>query len=57
MNKHLENLKDYFENTSQEEIDKDYEEIEYLNDLGPNVLEYADFVKNYCVNKKYLDIY
>ena len=57
MNKHLEYLKDYFENTSQEEIDKDYEEIEYLNDLGPNVLEYADFVKNYCVNKKYLDIY
>ena len=44
MNKHLENLKEYFENTPQEEIDKEWEEIESLNDLGPDVLEYADFV-------------
>ena len=42
----LENLKEYFENTPQEEIDKEWKEIESFNDLGPDVLEYAEFYKN-----------
>ena len=39
-------LKKYFEETPQEELDKEWKEIEPLNDIGPNVLEYADKIKN-----------
>ena len=35
-------LKKYFEETSQEELDKEWKEIEPLNDIGPDVLEYAN---------------
>lgn len=37
----LESLKTYFENTPKEVLDKEWEEIEYLNDIGPDVIEYA----------------
>ena len=30
-------LKEYFENTSQEQLDKDWKEIEPLNKIGPDV--------------------
>lgn len=36
------NLKKYFEETPQEELDKEWKEIEPLNDIGPDVLEYAN---------------
>ena len=39
-------LKKYFEETPQEELDKEWKEIEPLNDIGPDVLEYADKIKN-----------
>ena len=39
-------LKKHFEETSQEELDKEWKEIEPLNDIGPDVLEYADKIKN-----------
>ena len=32
-----EQLKDYFSNTPQEQLDKDWEELKYLNELGPEV--------------------
>ena len=35
-------LKKYFEETPQEELDKEWKEIEPLNDIGPYVLEYAN---------------
>ena len=35
-------LKKYFEETPQEELDKEWKEIEPLNDIGPDVLEYAN---------------
>ena len=41
----LESLKNYFKNTPKEELDKDWKEIEYLNEIGPDVFEYAEFVK------------
>ena len=39
------NLKTYLENTSQEVLEKEWKELEYLNEIGPDVLEYASFVK------------
>lgn len=47
MGKLLENLKNYFENTPKDEIEKHLAEIEYLNDIGPDVLEYAEELKKY----------
>lgn len=38
-------LKDYFENTPKEVLDNDWKEIEYLNEIGPDVIEYAEFVR------------
>lgn len=41
----FESLKDYFENTPKEILDNDWKEMEYLNEIGPDVIEYAKFVK------------
>lgn len=41
----FESLKDYFENTPKDVIEKDWREIEYLNEIGPDVIEYAEFVR------------
>ena len=38
----FESLKNYFENTPKEVLDN---EIKYLNEIGPDVIEYAKFVK------------
>ena len=42
----FESLKDYFENTPKDVIEKDWREIEYLNEIGPDVIEYARYVKD-----------
>lgn len=42
-------LKDYFENTPQEVLDKDLKEIEHLNNIGPDVMEYAESVKKHLL--------
>ena len=39
-------LKKHFEETPQKELDKEWKEMEPLNDIGPDVLEYADKIKN-----------
>ena len=41
----VESLKYYFENTPKEVLDNDWKEIEYLNEIGPDVIEYAKYVK------------
>ncbi len=41
----FESLKKYFENTPKEILDNDWKEIKYLNEIGPDVIEYAKFVK------------
>lgn len=46
----LESLKKYFENTPPNIIEKDWKEVEYLNEMGPDVITYAEFIK------KYLDV-
>ena len=41
-----EQLKDYFNNTPQEQLDKDWEELKYWNEIGPEVDEYIKSVIN-----------
>ena len=42
----FESLKDYFENTPKDVLDNDWKEIEKLNEIGPDVIEYARYVKS-----------
>ena len=41
----FERLKYYFENTPKDVIYNDWREIEHLNKIGPDVIEYAEFVR------------
>lgn len=41
----IENLKDYFNNTSKEQLIKDWKAISELNTIGPDVIEWAAQVK------------
>jgi hypothetical protein len=43
----LESLKKYFENTPQDILDNEWKEIEELNEIGPDVIEYAEYVKSH----------
>lgn len=42
----LEQIQDYFKNTSKEQIEKDWEEIKSWNNIGPTVDEYLESVMN-----------
>ena len=42
----FESLKDYFENTPKGVLDNDWKEVENLNEIGPDVIEYARHVKD-----------
>lgn len=39
-------LKEYFENTPQEQLDKDFQAIEKYNHIGPDVLEYFEHIED-----------
>lgn len=43
----LESLKHYFEHTPPEVIEKDWNEVSYLNEIGPDAIEYAEYVRKY----------
>lgn len=43
----LESLKYYFEHTPPEVIEKDWNEVSYLNEIGPDAIEYAEYVRKY----------
>lgn len=45
MGRIYESLKNYFEDTPKDVLDNDWKEIEHLNEIGPDVMEYAEFVK------------
>lgn len=47
----LEDIKNYFNNTPKDILEKDWKEIEYLNEIGPDVMEYIEFVKGYYESK------
>ena len=42
----FESLKKYFENTPKEILENDWKEIKHLNEIGPDVIEYARYVKD-----------
>lgn len=42
----LEQIQDYFKNTSKEQIEKDWEEIKPWNNIGITVDEYLEGVMN-----------
>lgn len=51
MGKLLENLKNFFENTPKDILDRELNALDYLNEIGPDVLEYAEQVSEYlCSN-------
>ena len=41
-----EQLKDYFDNTPQEQLDKDWEELKHWNEIGPEIDDYIKSVMN-----------
>ena len=46
-------LREYFENTPREQLDKDWEDVKELNDIGPDVILYANYVRH--IKKHYDD--
>lgn len=50
----LESLKRYFENTPKDILENDWKESEYLDNIGPDVTEYVNYVQEYFrVNVNY----
>lgn len=46
MGNFAEKLKKYFESTPKELLDKEWEEMKHLNDIGPDVIEYTERLRN-----------
>lgn len=38
-------LREYFKNTSEEQLNKDWEEIKHLNKIGSDVIKYLKSIK------------
>ena len=47
MKKIIEELKEHFKNTPQEELEKEWEKYSIYNKIGPTVDEYLDAVERY----------
>lgn len=45
MEKMLKKLEKYFENTSKEKIEKEWEKIKQWNEIGPDAIEYCNMIK------------
>lgn len=43
----VEQLRKYFEEATQEELDKEWEELKHWNEIGPTVDEYLESLKKY----------
>lgn len=41
----LDSLKDYFDKTPQDVLEKDFKELEHLNEIGPDAIAYVEYVK------------
>lgn len=50
MGKFSEHLKEYFESIPKEQLDKDWDKIKHLNDIGPDVIEYYKHYKKIFEN-------
>ena len=53
----LQQLKEYFDNTPREVIEKEWHELSYLNEIGPTVEEYLECVKKYRQSYQYPKTY
>ena len=47
MGKLADSLKQYFEETPQDILDREWEELKHLNSIGPDVLAYAERVRTF----------
>lgn len=47
MGKLFDELKKYFDSTPQYILNEDWKKREYLNEIGPDVMEYAAWVQTY----------
>ena len=47
MSKIVEQLRKHFEEATQEELDKEWEELKHWNEIGPTVDEYLENLKKY----------
>lgn len=45
MSKLLDSLQEYFDNTPQEQLDKDWEKLKEWENVGPSVEEYINYLK------------
>lgn len=50
MNDIVKNLREYFDSTPKEKLQKDLEKLEFLNDIGPDAVEYCKEIKS--INKE-----
>lgn len=41
----IDQLKEYLKNTPKEVLEKEYKELAYLNEIGPNGSEYLELIK------------
>lgn len=48
MKKVFESLKNYFENTPSEQIEKDWEELKKYNEIGPDIEEFLSVQKQFA---------
>lgn len=51
MGKIAEQLNDYFQNTPQEKLDKDFEALKEWNDVGPSAEDYLKFMEEIYGNQ------
>lgn len=50
----LDSLKDYFDKTPQDVLEKDFKELAYLNEIGPDAIAYVEYVKgNFDIEMSY----
>ena len=47
MSKLLDSLRNYLDNTPEEILKRDLDELEYLNEIGPDAIEYVETIKGY----------
>ena len=47
MGKLADSLNRYFEETPQDILDREWEELKYLNEIGPEATEYIERVRSY----------
>lgn len=45
----IQGLQDYFDNTSPEQLEKDWKELEKFNQYGPDIEECLELGKQHCM--------